>query len=68
MATEYKDRFADAMKTLSEQTLKHRLWLSDQWLDTEADKDNDIKILEYACGPGVVSMVSHKAGDFEPNF
>lgn len=58
MATEYKDRFADSIKTLSEQTLKHRLWLSDQWLDTESGKDKDIKMLEYACGPGLISMVS----------
>lgn len=58
MATEYKDRFADSIKTLSEQTLKHRLWLSDQWLDTEFGKDKDIKMLEYACGPGLISMVS----------
>ncbi|KAK5795929.1 hypothetical protein VI817_005214 [Penicillium citrinum] len=56
MATEYKDRFADSMKTLSEQTLKHRFWLSDQWLDTEVGKDKNIKMLEYACGPGVISM------------
>lgn len=51
------------MKTLSEQTLKHRFWLSDQWLDTEVGKDKNIKMLEYACGPGVISMVSHKTRD-----
>jgi hypothetical protein len=58
MATEYKDTFANAMKTLSEETLNHRLWLSDRWADTETGKDNDVKMLEYACGPGVISMVS----------
>lgn len=57
MATAYKDRFANVMKTLSEQTLKHRLWLSDRWSDTEAGKDSEIRMLEYACGPGVISMV-----------
>ncbi|CAI7607573.1 unnamed protein product [Penicillium pancosmium] len=56
MATNYKDRFASAMKTLSDQTLEHRLWLSDRWTDTEAGQDNEVKMLEYACGPGVISM------------
>jgi predicted transcriptional regulator len=61
MATAYKDRFANIMKTLSEQTLKHRSWISDRWTDTEAGKGQEIKMLEYACGPGVISMVCHLA-------
>ncbi|KAJ5082901.1 hypothetical protein N7532_011944 [Penicillium argentinense] len=56
MAKVYKDRFADAMKTLCDETLKHRLWLSDRWTDTEAGKDGAVKMLEYACGPGIISM------------
>lgn len=56
MASAYTDRFASFTKILTEETLKHRLWLSDQWTDTEAGKDNEVKMLEYACGPGVISM------------
>lgn len=58
MATTYQSKFADTMKIIAEQTLKHRLWLGDRWTDTEAGKGQEVKLLEYACGPGVVSMVS----------
>ena len=58
MAATYQSKFADSMKIIAEQTLKHRLWLSDRWTDTEAGKGQEVKLLEYACGPGVVSMVS----------
>lgn len=60
MATAYKDRFANVMKTLSEETFKHRSWISDRWTDTEAGKGKEIRLLEYACGPGVISMVCVK--------
>ena len=58
MATTYKDKFAQSLKMLSEQTAKHRSWISDRWTDSEAGKGQEIKMLEYACGPGVISMVS----------
>jgi hypothetical protein len=58
MATTYKDSFAQSLKMLSEQTVKHRSWISDRWVDTEAGKRQEIKMLEYACGPGAISMVS----------
>ena len=58
MAATYQSKYADSMKIIAEQTLKHRLWLSDRWTDTEAGKGQEVKLLEYACGPGVVSMVS----------
>lgn len=59
MATAYKDRFANVMKTISEETLKRRSWISDHWTDSEVGmgKGKEIKMLEYACGPGVISMV-----------
>ncbi|KAJ5606467.1 hypothetical protein N7510_009248 [Penicillium lagena] len=56
MATSYQNRFANAIKTLTEQAQQHRLWLSDRWIDTDAGKGQEIKMLEYACGPGAVSM------------
>ncbi|OKP11259.1 hypothetical protein PENSUB_3281 [Penicillium subrubescens] len=56
MASTYQSKFADSMKIIAEQTLKHRLWLSDRWTDTESGKGQEVKLLEYACGPGVVSM------------
>ncbi|KAJ5174365.1 uncharacterized protein N7482_000242 [Penicillium canariense] len=55
MAATYQSKFADSMKILSNQTLKHRLWLGDRWTDTEAGRGQEIKMLEYACGPGVIS-------------
>ncbi|KAJ5935034.1 hypothetical protein N7466_004581 [Penicillium verhagenii] len=55
LAVSYQDRFADSMKMLSEQTLQNRLWISDQWKDT-VSQDQDIRMLEYACGPGMISM------------
>ncbi|KAJ5679752.1 hypothetical protein N7462_007996 [Penicillium macrosclerotiorum] len=56
MAATYKAEFSEAIKMLSEQTLKHRLWLSDRWVDTDVGKGQDLKMLEYACGPGYISM------------
>ncbi|CEO59878.1 hypothetical protein PMG11_04528 [Penicillium brasilianum] len=55
-ATAYQSKFADSLKIIAAQTLKHRLWVSDRWTDTEAGKGQEVKLLEYACGPGVVSM------------
>lgn len=57
-ATAYQSKFADSLKIIAAQTLKHRLWVSDRWTDTEVGKGQEVKLLEYACGPGVVSMVS----------
>ena len=42
---------------LSRETLQHRNWISERWIDTEAGQNQDIKMLEYACGVGVISMV-----------
>ncbi|KAF7713657.1 Uncharacterized protein PECH_001130 [Penicillium ucsense] len=56
MASTYQTKFADSMKIIAEQTAKHRLWISDRWSDTESGKGQELKMLEYACGPGVVSM------------
>ncbi|KAJ5086913.1 hypothetical protein NUU61_008220 [Penicillium alfredii] len=56
LATTYQDRFARAVKTITEQTQQHRLWLSDRWTDTAAGQGQEVKMLEYACGPGTVSM------------
>ena len=34
-----------------------RTWVSDTWVDTEAGKGKEIRALEYACGPGHISLV-----------
>lgn len=57
MASTYKDEFADSMEMLSDKTLEHRLWISDTWTDATTNPDQEIKMLEYACGPGHISMV-----------
>lgn len=59
MASTYKDEFAESMKLLSDKTLEHRLWISGTWTDTAINPDQEIKMLEYACGPGHISMVRH---------
>jgi hypothetical protein len=56
LAASYKGQFADAQRMLSAETVQHRNWISNRWTDTEAGKDQEIKMLEYACGPGVISM------------
>ncbi|KAJ5707703.1 S-adenosyl-L-methionine-dependent methyltransferase [Penicillium malachiteum] len=55
MATTYKSQFASSLKTVSELTLKNREWISDQWTDT-VDPNQEVRMLEYACGPGIISM------------
>lgn len=57
MAVNYQGRFANIMETLSKETLKNRSWISERWTDSEVGKGRDISMLEYACGPGVISMV-----------
>lgn len=63
MAPLYQERFAEGLRTLAEQLLLHRMWLSDKWIDTEAGKAENkegkgITMLDYACGTGAVSLVS----------
>ncbi|EEA23809.1 conserved hypothetical protein [Talaromyces marneffei ATCC 18224] len=40
---------------LKEETIGHRLWISSTWTDTAEGKGKDIRLLEYACGPGHIS-------------
>jgi hypothetical protein len=57
MASTYKGRFGDALRMLSTETLQHRDWISNRWTDTEAAHGQEIKMMEYACGVGAISMV-----------
>lgn len=57
MAGSYLEGFAQAIQTIIRQVQNHRLWLSDQWTDTEVGSGKELKMLEYACGPGAISMV-----------
>lgn len=57
MAGSYMDGFAQSIEVLSRQVYNRRLWFSDNWTDTETGKGKEIKMLEYACGPGAVSAV-----------
>ncbi|KAJ6183447.1 hypothetical protein N7485_002089 [Penicillium canescens] len=61
LAPIYQERFAEGLRTLAEQLLLHRMWLSDKWIDTEAGKAENkegegITMLDYACGTGAVSL------------
>ena len=57
MAKSYKDHVGNAMEMLSRETKDRRHWISDKWTDTDAGKGQEIKMLEYACGPGYISIV-----------
>lgn len=57
MASSYKADFADALVTLYRLIQSRRSWASDVWTDTVAGTGKEIKALDYACGPGVVSLV-----------
>jgi ubiquinone/menaquinone biosynthesis C-methylase UbiE len=59
----YQERFAEGIRTLAEQLLLNRMWLSDKWIDTEAGKADiqdgkGVTMLDYACGTGAISLVS----------
>ncbi|RAL09654.1 class I SAM-dependent methyltransferase [Aspergillus homomorphus CBS 101889] len=56
MASTYNDEFKDFIAANCREILNHRAWISDTWTDTESGKGKEIKMLEYACGPGPVSM------------
>ena len=57
LAGSYMDGFTNSIELLCRQVYNRRLWFSDNWTDTEAGKGKEIKMLEYACGPGAVSGV-----------
>lgn len=61
MSSSYMDGFADSIALLCRQTLSRRHWFSDYWTDTETGKGKEIKMLEYACGPGAISAVCNVA-------
>ncbi|KAF7591371.1 hypothetical protein BBP40_001597 [Aspergillus hancockii] len=55
MSKAYKTQFKKGVQLIYRTVQENRLWASDTWNDTEAGQGKDIKMLEYACGPGVVS-------------
>ncbi|KAL4892667.1 S-adenosyl-L-methionine-dependent methyltransferase [Aspergillus ambiguus] len=56
MASTYKTDFGQALQTIYQEVQGRRHWASDTWTDTEAGKGKEIRMLEYACGPGNVSL------------
>ncbi|RDW94048.1 class I SAM-dependent methyltransferase [Aspergillus mulundensis] len=55
-AATYKSGFEKVVETLVNVVQEQRSWVSDTWVDTEAGKGKEIKALEYACGPGYISL------------
>lgn len=45
------------MSLLTEETKSRRQWISTKWTDTQEGEGKEIKLLEYACGPGTISKV-----------
>lgn len=56
LAHEYQERFGKVKKQLADLVQSRRLWISDKWTDTEAGKGRELRMLEYACGPGAISI------------
>jgi hypothetical protein len=54
----YQSDFVKVVETLVNVAQSQRTWVSDVWIDTEAGKGKELKMLEYACGPGHISLVS----------
>ncbi|KAL4791191.1 S-adenosyl-L-methionine-dependent methyltransferase [Aspergillus venezuelensis] len=52
----YKAEFPKVVENLINAFQDNRTWFSDAWTDTAAGKNKEIKLLEYACGPGYVSL------------
>ncbi|KAL4875818.1 S-adenosyl-L-methionine-dependent methyltransferase [Aspergillus karnatakaensis] len=52
----YRSEFPKVVETLISVVQGQRTWVSDVWSDTEAGKGKDIRLLEYACGPGHISL------------
>ncbi|EED17468.1 conserved hypothetical protein [Talaromyces stipitatus ATCC 10500] len=55
IAHNYDTGFEKAISMICEETKSHRLWISSKWTDTAEGKEKEIKLLEYACGPGHIS-------------
>ncbi|KAL5334732.1 S-adenosyl-L-methionine-dependent methyltransferase [Aspergillus crustosus] len=52
----YRSEFPKVVETLIKVVQDQRTWASDLWTDTEDGKGKEIKMLEYACGPGHISL------------
>ncbi|KAL2853772.1 S-adenosyl-L-methionine-dependent methyltransferase [Aspergillus pseudoustus] len=52
----YKTDFRKGIETLVKVAQTQRTWVSEVWADTEAGKGKTLKMLEYACGPGHISI------------
>lgn len=59
LAKSYTSDFKSILESICRLVDSHRPWISDAWIDTEAGKGKEIKMLEYACGTGPVSLVSY---------
>lgn len=49
--------FSGVIQSICNQVESRRFWISDKWIDTEAGKRQELRMLEYACGPGAISAV-----------
>ncbi|RDK47474.1 putative SAM-dependent methyltransferase [Aspergillus phoenicis ATCC 13157] len=56
LAKSYTNDFKSVLEFICRLVDGHRPWISDAWVDTEAGKGKEIKMLEYACGTGPVSL------------
>ncbi|KAH8701697.1 SAM-dependent methyltransferase [Talaromyces proteolyticus] len=54
-ANTYETDFQEGIRMLCEETQRRRLWISSNWTDTPEGQGKELKVLEYACGPGHVS-------------
>ncbi|CRG87794.1 hypothetical protein PISL3812_04815 [Talaromyces islandicus] len=53
----YEIDFEEHIRMLCEETERRRLWISSKWSDTPEGNGQEVKLLDYACGPGYMSRL-----------
>ncbi|KAL4953242.1 S-adenosyl-L-methionine-dependent methyltransferase [Aspergillus filifer] len=55
VATTHQNNFSDLINHSIQEFQSRRHWISSRWSDTLASPNNEIRLLDYACGSGTVS-------------
>ncbi|KAL4959734.1 class I SAM-dependent methyltransferase [Aspergillus stella-maris] len=55
VATTHKTNFSDLINHTIQELRGRRHWISSRWTDTLASPDDEVRLLDYACGSGTVS-------------
>ncbi|KAL4789327.1 S-adenosyl-L-methionine-dependent methyltransferase [Aspergillus venezuelensis] len=55
VATTYQNNFTNLINQSIHEIQSRRHWISSRWTDTLASPDDEVRLLDYACGSGTVS-------------